>query len=156
MILSGTSDTNRRRLQVRRSHGLAVALAIFIFAAAAPNSQAQLPQAAVKLPTKTEPTVRVDPLERETPHSMMMGFLKYALLEDYEIAGRYLQPVPGMNLEQRVKELRALHQRFTGDIALLTDDPNGIVENGLPLGRSTCRRVRNRRHDLGRYPGAGE
>jgi hypothetical protein len=38
----------------------------------------------------------------------MMGFLKYALLENYETAAHHLQPTPGQdtNLEQRVKELR--------------------------------------------------
>ena len=67
----------------------------------------------------------------------MLGFLKYALLEDYETAARYLQSPPGqdMNLEQRVKELRVLHQSFRGNIALLSNDPNGTVEEGLPLGQ---------------------
>ena len=40
-------------------------------------------------PAKAEPTARIDPLERETPRSAMMGFLKYALLEDYETAARF-------------------------------------------------------------------
>jgi len=67
----------------------------------------------------------------------MLGFLKYTLLEDDETAARYLQPPPGqdMNLAQRVKELRVLHQSFRGDIALLSNDPHGTVEEGLPLGQ---------------------
>jgi len=40
-----------------------------------------------------------------------------------------------MNLEQRVKELRVLHQSFRGDIALLSNDPHGTVEEGLSLGQ---------------------
>ena len=35
---------------------------------------------------------------------------------------------------QRVRELQALSSRYKGDIALLSDDPNGTVEAGLPLG----------------------
>ena len=133
----GISDNHRRRVQPGRTYSLAVALAIVICVASAPPSQAQLPQSAAQSPAKTEPTARIDPLGRETPRSAMLGFLKYALLEDYETAARYLQPPPGrdMDLEQRVKELRVLHQKFRGDIALLSDDPHGTVEEGLPLGQ---------------------
>jgi MscS family membrane protein len=67
----------------------------------------------------------------------MMGFLKYVQLEDYETAGRYLQPEPrqNTNLAQRAKELQALSKHFNSSIALLSDDPNGTVEPGLPPGQ---------------------
>ena len=66
-----------------------------------------------------------------------MGLLKCSENEDYETAARYLQATPGQNtnLVQRVKELYALRQRFKGNIALLSDDPNGTVEPGLPPGK---------------------
>jgi MscS family membrane protein len=65
-----------------------------------------------------------------------MGLLKCTESEDYETAARYLQPTPGQdtNLVQRAKELYALHGRFKGSIALLSDDPNGSIEPGLPPG----------------------
>ena len=65
-----------------------------------------------------------------------MGLLKCTETEDYETAARYLQPTSGedTNLEQRVKELYALHGRFKGSVGLLSDDPNGTVEPGLPPG----------------------
>ena len=67
----------------------------------------------------------------------MMGLLKYAEREDYETAARYLQPTPGQdtNLAQRAKEFQALQARFKGNIALLSDDPSGTVEAGLPPGQ---------------------
>ena len=67
----------------------------------------------------------------------MMGFLKYEQREDYGTAAHYLQSAPGenTNLAQRAKELQAMHSRLRGDIALLSDDPNGTVEAGLPLGQ---------------------
>jgi MscS family membrane protein len=37
-------------------------------------------------------------------------------------------------LVQRAKELQALHARFKSDVGLLSDDPSGAVEAGLPLG----------------------
>ena len=70
------SDKHRRRLQPGRTHRLAVALAILIFVASAPQPHAQLPHSAAQSPAKPEPTARIDPLGRETPRSAMMGFLK--------------------------------------------------------------------------------
>ncbi len=66
-----------------------------------------------------------------------MGLLKCTEHEDYETAARYLQPIPGdeANLPLRARELRALHQKFKGNIGLLSDDPNGAVEPGLPPGQ---------------------
>jgi hypothetical protein len=65
-----------------------------------------------------------------------MGLLKYSEREDFATAARYLQLPPGQgtNLAQLAKEFQALHTRFKGDIALLSDDPNGTVEAGLPPG----------------------
>jgi MscS family membrane protein len=65
-----------------------------------------------------------------------MGLLKCSESEDYETAARYLQPTPGqdMNLIERAKELYALHGRFKGSVGLLSDDPNGSIEPGLPPG----------------------
>jgi MscS family membrane protein len=37
-------------------------------------------------------------------------------------------------LVQRAKELQALHARFKSNVGLLSDDPSGAVEAGLPLG----------------------
>ena len=67
----------------------------------------------------------------------MQGLLKYSAREDFETAARYLQMPPGQNpdLVQLAKEFQALHTRFKGDIALLSDDPNGTVEAGLPPGQ---------------------
>jgi len=66
-----------------------------------------------------------------------MGLLRYAEGQDFANAARYLQPTPGQdtNLVQRAKELQALHARFRGEIDLLSDDPNGSVEAGLPSGQ---------------------
>jgi MscS family membrane protein len=66
-----------------------------------------------------------------------MGLLKYTGRQDFANAARYLQPTPGQytDLVYRAKELQALHSRFRGDIALLSDDPDGTVEAGLPLGQ---------------------
>ncbi len=50
-------------------------------------------------------------------------------------AARYLQTSPGQDVVQLANQFQALRGRFKGDIALLSDDPQGTVEAGLPPGR---------------------
>ena len=123
-------------MHIGKTYALAVALAIFVFAGSTANSSAQLPTSAPPPPAKAEPATPIDPLGRATPRGAVMGLLKCTESEDYETAARYLQPTPGQdtNLVQRAKELYALHGRFKGSIALLSDDPNGSIEPGLPPG----------------------
>jgi MscS family membrane protein len=123
-------------LHIGKTYALAVALAIFVFAGSTADSSAQLPTSAPPPPAKAEPATPIDPLGRATPRGAVMGLLKCTESEDYETAARYLQPTPGQdtNLVQRAKELYALHGRFKGSIALLSDDPNGSIEPGLPPG----------------------
>jgi len=65
-----------------------------------------------------------------------MGLLKYAAREDFATAARYLQPPPGMETKmvQRAREIQALRRFYKGELNLLSGDPNGEVEPGLPLG----------------------
>ncbi len=65
-----------------------------------------------------------------------MGALKYVERQDFATVSRYLQPPPGQNknLVQLAKEFQALHSKFKGDVDLLSDDPKGTVEAGLPPG----------------------
>src|SRR5271167_3085609 len=112
---------------------LRIALSVFLFIGLAAHSPAQLPTSAAP-PAKAEPTAPIDPLGRETPRSAMMGLLKYGEREDFATGARYLQLPPGQDtdLVQLGKEFQALRSRFKGDIGLLSDDPNGTVEAGLP------------------------
>jgi MscS family membrane protein len=67
----------------------------------------------------------------------MLGFLKCIERDDYENAARYLQSGPEGNANWilHANEARDLNGRFTGSIALLSDDPNGTIEPGLPPGQ---------------------
>jgi len=132
VIPYGAPDWTRRLL--RWTHSLDFAVAIFILLGSAAPVQAQLPSPAAPSPAKTEPTMPIDLLGRETPRSSMMGFLRCTEREDYETAARYLQPAPGedTNLTQLAKQLQALYPKFRGNVLLLPDDPRGVVEPGLP------------------------
>jgi len=112
---------------------LNIALAVCLFIGSVTPSPAQLRKPAAAPPTKAEPT---DPLGRETPRGAVMGFLKYEEQDDFATAARYLQPAPGGNtdLVQRAREMQVLRARFNGEIGLLSDDPKGTVEAGLPPG----------------------
>ena len=136
MILVRTSDRICRRWR-RMSRNLDLAVALFILVIPATPSQAQHSTPAPAPPAQTEPAAPVDPLGRETPRGAMMGFLKYQQRQDYGIASRYLQAPPGQeaHLAERAKEIGELQRAFNGNIGLLSDDPNGTIEPGLPPGQ---------------------
>jgi MscS family membrane protein len=118
------------------THTLGVALGIFLLVGSSAHSPAQLPTSAAPSPSKAESTPTIDPLGRETPRGTVIGLLKYGERQDFATAVRYLQldPDQGTDLVQLAKEFQALHTRFKGNIDLLSDDPNGTVEAGLPPG----------------------
>jgi MscS family membrane protein len=120
-----------------RTYTLEISLATFVLLGSPAYSAAQLPKFPARPPAKGEPSATIDPLGRETPRSAVMGFLRYAARQDFAAAARYLQPTPGQetNLAQRAEELQALHTRFKCNVSLLSDDPNGTVEGGLPPGQ---------------------
>jgi MscS family membrane protein len=65
----------------------------------------------------------------------MMGFLKYDQREDYARAARYLQaPARNTDLALRARQIQELHHWFKSNLALLSDDPKGNLEPGLPPG----------------------
>src|ERR1700678_1088957 len=114
---------------------LRIALTFLLFVGAAAHSAAQAPTSATP-PAKVELAAPVDPLERETPRRAVMSLLKYGERQDLATAARFLQPVPGQDIDlvERAREIQALHRWFKGDVDLLSDDPNGTVEAGLPPG----------------------
>ena len=61
--------------------------------------------------------------------------MKYEASGDYTTAARFLELPPGANVAQLTKEFRVLNPNFQGSINLLSDDPNGSVEAGLPPGQ---------------------
>jgi MscS family membrane protein len=121
----------------KQRHTRGLILAVLLFGGSGAYLSAQHPASAAPPSTKAEPTAKIDPLERETPRSALIGFLKYGEHGDYATAARYLQLPPGQetNLPELAKELRILYPSFHGNINLLSDDPKGTVEPGLPPGQ---------------------
>ncbi len=86
---------------------LRIALTFLLFVGAAAHSAAQVPTSAAP-PAKVEPATPVDPLERETPRRAVMSLLKYGERRDFATASRFLQPVPGQDVDlvQRARKFR--------------------------------------------------
>jgi MscS family membrane protein len=119
---------------LKQTYTLSFVFAVLFFAGSAVHSPAQLPK--VPAPeAKTEPAAPLDPLGRQTPRSAMISFLKYQASGDYATAARFLQLPPGASVEQLAKEFQLLYPDFQGSINLLSDDPNGSGEAGLPPGQ---------------------
>ncbi len=155
---STTENRQGTSKSVHLTHALGAVFTIFLFSGLSANLAAQLPEPAAP-PTSTAapaspaaaaavttvepaqtPTTPAaaphDPLGRETPRNALMGLLKYGAQQDFVTAARYLQPAPGQDtdLVQRAKELQALYPKLNSNIALLSDDPNGSIDAGLPPG----------------------
>jgi MscS family membrane protein len=119
---------------LKQTYTLSLAFAMLLFAGSAVCSPAQLPKVPAPEP-KAEPAAPLDPLGRQTPRSSLINFMKYETSGDYATAARFLQIPPGESLEQLTKEFRMLYPNFQGSINLLSDDPNGTVDTGLPPGQ---------------------
>jgi MscS family membrane protein len=123
------------RLSRNGNYALSIAAAFFLCAGSAVCLQAQGKKSDRTPPAEAERPARVDPLGRETPRGAIMGFLRSENRGDYAAAALYLQAADGVNLQDQLERFRALRSNFKGDIALLSDDPNGILEPGLPPGQ---------------------
>jgi MscS family membrane protein len=119
---------------LNHTYTLSLTFAVLLFAGLAVSSPAQLPKVPTPEP-KAEPAAPLDLLGRQTPRSSLIGFLKYGALGNYATAARFLQLPPGETLAELTPEIRMLYPNFQGSINLLSDDPNGTVEAGLPPGQ---------------------
>ena len=119
------------------NYALSTAVAFFLVAVSPVILVAQAAKFTTPPAAKAETETVGDPLGRETPRGAAMGFLKYMQREDFATAARYVQPPPGQNadLVQLVSEFQQLHRWFKGNVALLSDDPKGNIEAGLPPGQ---------------------
>jgi len=136
MTLRFAPDGSRRRLRFSRIHRLDVVIAVWLFAVSAAYPSAQLKKLPSPPPPKEQTPAPVDLLGRENPRSAIMGLLKCMEEANYGTAALYLQTSPGQeDIPQLVKQLRALRPKFRGNPNLLTDDPQGVIESGLPPGQ---------------------
>ena len=126
---------NRQRIRRSILRVLKIALAL-TFAVMALPSFGQLPKSARPLSSSSQSSQKVDPLGRETPRSSMIGALKAGQRRDFATAALYMQPDPTHPVDRIMiaRELTALRTYFKGNVDMLSDEPAGEVEPGLPPG----------------------
>ena len=99
---------------------------------------AQSGQQPAAAPTATSPTSPADPLDlgRETPRGTVIGFIRAAQSENYDIAVQYFEPRrrAGIEPEQELAQqlLDILNARFVGSLDSIPNDPTGRQEGGPP------------------------
>jgi MscS family membrane protein len=133
MFLRAKNGHSPRRW-LRRDFDFVPVLMVIVCAVWSVCSTAQIPKPA---PPQAQPAAVTDPLGRETPRTTIEGLIRCGEREDYACIARYLQPVPGEAVDsmELAKEFHALRSRYKGSIVTLSDDPDGRVEEGLPLGQ---------------------
>ena len=100
--------------------------------------RAQSAQHASAVTTTTSTTPPADPLElgRETPRGTVIGFIRAAQSENYDIAVQYFEPRRrgGVEPEQELAQqlLAILNARFVGSLDSIPNDPTGRQEGGPP------------------------
>jgi MscS family membrane protein len=117
---------------LKQSYTLHLAFAFVLFAGFSSPAQ---PIKVLTPPGNAAPAAPMDPLGRQTPRSSLINFLKYEASGDNTTTARFLELPPGQNLEELTKEVRRLYPYFQGSLNLLSDDPNGSVDAGLPPGQ---------------------
>ena len=126
------------RISKGKTCGLAIAVGLSMWAAAPVyRLEAQLKnQRPLHQPKRSLRRSSIQFLCRETPRGAMMGFLKSLNRGDYADTALYLQEpaTSGVTLQLWLSQLRALRRYFKADIGHLSDDPNGALEPGLPVG----------------------
>jgi len=87
----------------------------------------------------TKPGIPPDPLGRETPRGTILGFLKAAQDERYNIATQYFQPQVSRRRrsqeddEELASQLLVIFNRkLAGALDLASRDPQGHLDDGLP------------------------
>lgn len=105
-----------------------------------PGASAQIPGMATPSPaTTTQPAAPPDPLKRETPKGCVLGFIKAAGEERYNVAIQYFQPSNARRRQSLQDERELASQLFTvlsvnfsGPLDFISNDPLGHLDDGLP------------------------
>ena len=103
-----------------------------------PEGEAAKSEAAKKKPPKAP----VDRLGRDTPHGSALGYLKSGREGDYERAAKYLDlrrlpiTIHSVDATELARQLKiVLDRTLWVDMSLLSEDPKGHAEDGLPSHR---------------------
>src|SRR5512136_2349692 len=119
------------KISVTFTFFLVVCIAISGFAAPQPGRSPGAQEA--QRPAEPE-TVYTDPLGRSTPQGTVFGFMKSAAQGNYDQALQYLDTrTVGTRAQKLIDALRVTLERgFSGKLAMLSNKPEGNLDDNLP------------------------
>jgi MscS family membrane protein len=103
-----------------------------------------LSPAAKETQRSAEPEVAYnDPLGRSTPEGTVFGFMKSAAQGNYDQALQYLDTkITGIRAQRLIDAVRAILERgFSGKLAVLSNKPEGDLNDNLPSSKERVGRV---------------
>lgn len=96
-----------------------------------------------------------DPLKRETPRGSILGFIKAAGEERYDVAIQYFQPPtarhrPSLEDEEELASqlFTALSVKFSGPLDFVSNSPLGRLDDGLPPNEERIGGIRGQSEDF--------
>jgi MscS family membrane protein len=105
--------------------------------------------------TPSQPAVPPDALKRETPKGCLLGFIKAAGEERYNVATQYFQPStarrrPSIEEEEELASqlFTILSLKFSSTLDFVSNDPLGRLDDGLPSDQEQIGVVRGQSEDL--------
>jgi len=105
-----------------------------------PHAHCQIPGLSTTVAAAPESSaIPPDPLKRETPRGCILGFIKAAGEERYDLAVQYFQPASGRHRPTLEDEQELASQLFTilsvnfsGPLDFVSSSPLGRLDDGLP------------------------
>lgn len=105
--------------------------------------------------SSAQPSVPPDPLKRETPKGCLLGFIKAAGEERYNVAIQYFQPStarhrPSVADEEELASqlFTVLSVKFSGPLDFVSNDPLGRLDDGLPADQEQIGGIRGLSEDF--------
>jgi MscS family membrane protein len=118
---------------------LPLLLVVAFALASAGSASAQIPGLSPPSTAAAQPASPPDPLKRETPRGCVLGFIKAAGEERYNVAVQYFQPStarrrPSLEDEEELASqlFAVLSLKFTGPLDFISNDPLGHLDDDLP------------------------
>lgn len=116
----------------------------------------QIPGLTTSTTSSTEQgAVPPDPLKRETPRGSILGFIKAAGEERYDVAIQYFQPStarhrPSLEDEEELASqlFTALSVKFSGPLDFVSNSPLGRLDDGLPPNEERIGGIRGQSEDF--------
>jgi MscS family membrane protein len=135
---------------------LRVLLLMLLCAVGAWRAVGQIPGLSTSSSNSTQQSATPpDPLKRETPRGCILGFIKTAGEERYDLAIRYFQPYtgrhrPSMEDEQELASqlFTVLSLKFSGPLDFVSSSPTGRLDDGLPPNEEEIGGIRGLSEDF--------